>query len=94
VILEREILADDHDVIAGVAGSRANPDRREALVRVLTQKRGSEDMTRAAGKEHTVRKRPLLHRIALRAFGAPHLHRGRDSIVSPVPGMRRGYRPK
>jgi len=87
VIVEHApVVADDEDVIAGVAGGRPNPFRVEPAVGIPFEECVRQDVTRAGGKEHTVRKRPLFSGMALRAGCASFVHAERS-----LRGRRRNW---
>jgi hypothetical protein len=77
VIVEHvPVVAEDDDVIAGVAGRWPNPFGRETAVRILFEERVRQHVTRAGGEEDAVRERPLFCGIALRTGRASLVHGG------------------
>ena len=58
VIVERQSVADDDDVVAGITLGRSNPDGAESGVRVGVEERVRQDVARPAREEDPVRQGP------------------------------------
>src|SRR6266516_4313969 len=74
VIVECEVVTNSHDVIARVAFSRADPDRRESAIGIGLNERVRQDVARSAREEHFLRQGPVLNRVSFSAFCAQWIH--------------------
>ena len=89
VIVEHaSVVADDEDVIAGVAGGGPNPFRIEPAVQIPFEECVRQHVTRAGGEEYAVGECPLFSGIALRAGCASFVHAERS-----IPGRSLWLRP-
>src|ERR1700730_5576519 len=74
MIVERQMVTNQHDVVAGMTIGGSDPNRREFAIWIGSEKRVAQDMACPAGEKDSLRQSPLFHRVPLAAFCAQHVH--------------------
>jgi hypothetical protein len=75
VIIERQIIANDYDVVSRMASDRADPHRGESVIWIPPKECGSQNMTSPTSEENLLWQSPLFEWVTLCALRAPHVHK-------------------